>query len=252
MQEVSRRTAREIFGSTVNVYLRPEFVRHMCLGDTKKDFSNWFEMYKRQTASSERGSIKIVERLGVSEKFNDVSSSEYILASLAESCLHAGHETNLESDIREFVVGLYDVWKSKQGEFLKSLRGVYPTGEDVVNNLDIETELPPQIIKIPSGKHLLGVGSILEKKDSQAGCNRHYEVEAVEPSNANLMNKGMFDVKYAIQRGAKAGGRFYPDETSPKMIAASSMDTLDNYFVSFKVPLSPKTLKLPQRRNVPA
>ena len=217
MQEVARRTAREIFGSTVKVYLRPEFIRHLGLGDTKADFNNWIKMYQRQTASEQRGKIKVVETLGVSETFNHSSSWEDILTALADANLHDGREDLLGAEMKTYIAGHFDDWKSENGELFKSISGKYPSGQTVVNNL-------PETIQVPN--LLVGEETLLSKNELGADrkpVERFYRVKSVSLANINDPSKK--DVWYSVKHQIKLSGVYVDNPNAmPESVIASAMD----------------------------
>jgi|GEM_PF-2401201 len=230
MQEVSRRAARDIFGSTVKVYAQPEFVRHIGLGKGKTTFNNWVEMYQRQTEFGERGVIKIVEKLGAKDEFNAKSSMEYTLSVLADANLHDERGHLLADEMKRYLSGHFDDWKSENGGWFKSLKGQYPTGQSVVDNIDVEIDLPKDIITIPDEDFIMGIGSYLRKEEN--GENKFYKITGLTVATHN---PDKIDILYSLKPQVKLHGQY---RDSPmhleKSVLASDLEK--SYEVQFKVP----------------
>jgi len=251
MQEVTRRETISIFDTHAKIYIRGEGCDHFYRDDTKKSFKAWLEFYKAHSFKPQKTRITVVQELGVNPSKQQHIDTEKLLERMAEARFSEDNTRQLADEMRSMAVALFDTWKNEHASTLSKLFGL-PTGEEVFKHVEFDIQTLPEMIKIPSNKHLLGVGSILEKTHAEVNLNTFYQVQSVEPFWSNPMEKDVYDLKYSLQRGSKTQRRFVADDTLPKMVRASSMDMLDNYFVDFPVPYSPKTAQLRQKTNVPA
>lgn len=153
---------------------------------------------------------------------------------MAEANLYVGRESSLSGEMRTYIAERYDDWKAEKGGFFKSIRGAYPTGQEVIENIDVTIKQLNETIMIPAQSHILGIGSYLKKEVD--GKEKFYKVtetklEAHDPEK--------LDILYTFKRQVKIYGQYQDDITVVENSILAS-DLGKSYKVQFPVPYSPQ------------